>query len=471
LHPGDLFVFHSGVRLNIHRASRAADVQRWSRGEVRGEVLKENAGRKVWRVPAGEPALFVKRFPAELFRDRARKEAAMLLALEKTGIPCPRLVAVARDNEGSYLLTEEIPGVRILSALLQKGDEPVRGLLESLGALARRLHDAGFEHQDFHTGNVLVREGKLFVIDVHRARIRRSLSRERRLEGVAFTGMSFSELVPRTDLIRFFQAYGLRTREEWLEVWKRLRRRREQYFRGRLERCLKEGTGFGVKGKVLFRKGIDVDDLMKRVKSGRRVVIKEKKGERLSRVEQDLFVKETRPPRARRIWKNSHGLALRGIDTPRLWAWGSSWVAGEWVESVDLYEYIRGGYGSLDRRAKDEFLFRLARMIQRLHDRGAFHSDLKAGNVLVGGGRILLVDLDRVRFSLDVPESRRMFNLAQLNAAVTPPLTRSDRLRFLHAYFGSCRSLWERRPVWVREIMKVTVARAHRWPPRRTETR
>jgi tRNA A-37 threonylcarbamoyl transferase component Bud32 len=470
LHPGDLFVFHSGVRLDIRLASREADVHRWSRGEVRGEVFKENAGRKVWRVPAGEPALFVKRFPAELFRDRARKEAALLQALEKTGIPCPRLVAVARDGEGSYLLTEEIPGVHILAALLQEGGAAVRGLLESLGALARQLHDAGFDHQDFHAGNVLVQGEKLFVIDVHRARIQRRLSRDRRLDGVAFTGMSFSELVPRTDLIRFLRAYGLRTREEWLDVWTRLRQRREQYFRGRLERCLKEGTGFGVKGKILFRKGVDVDGLVKRIESGRRVVIKEKKGERLSRVDLDLFVKETRSPRARRIWKNSHGLALRAIDTPRLWAWGGSWVAGEWVESVDLHEYIRGSYGALDRRAKNEFLFRFARMIHRLHDRGAFHSDLKAGNVLVGGGRILLVDLDRVRFSLDVTEGRRMFNLAQLNASVTPPLTRSDRLRFLHAYFGSCRSLWERRTPWVREIMNVTVARVHRWPPRRTET-
>ena len=94
--------------VTIHLRTRAEDVERWSRGEVSGQVIKENHGRTVWRVPSGSPALYVKRFPAQFFRDRARQEADMLKTLEAASIPCPRLVALARDEKGSYIVTEEI---------------------------------------------------------------------------------------------------------------------------------------------------------------------------------------------------------------------------------------------------------------------------------------------------------------------------------------------------------------------------
>jgi hypothetical protein len=75
-----------GVKVDLHLDARAADVAQWSRGEAPAELLKQNGARAVWRVAAGSPALYVKHFPRELFRDRARKEAGLLLDLEKAGI-------------------------------------------------------------------------------------------------------------------------------------------------------------------------------------------------------------------------------------------------------------------------------------------------------------------------------------------------------------------------------------------------
>jgi tRNA A-37 threonylcarbamoyl transferase component Bud32 len=452
------------VQVSIHLKSRAGDVERWSRGDAPSTLVKSNSGRSVWRVPLGTPGLYVKRFPPELLRDRARKEADLLSALQKARIPCPRLVALARDEEGSYLLTEEIPDARPLSDVLQRSSSRARVLLQDLGRLAKKLHDSGFDHQDFHAGNVLVRETDLYVIDVHRATQKKSLSRDCRLNGLAFTAMSFVEVRPRTDLLRFFQAYGLHLRQDWVDVWKRLWKRHYDYFLGRQKRAFKEGSGFGVKGSLHYRKGIDLDALLRQVGTGKRESIRRTKAESLDRVDRSLFVKTTTPSRAKRIWENAHGLALRGIDTPKLWAWDRTWVAGEWVDSVDLHDYVRTIYDGLSREERLAFLFRLARRIRRFHDYGCYHKDLKAGNILVGTGRILVIDLDPVRFRQDVTEDERLYNLAQLNAAVTPPLTRTDRLRFLDFYFGSCSSLRARRRDWVRDIMIATRERRHRWP-------
>ncbi len=452
------------MRVTLHLESRAADVDRWRRGNIAAQVVKSNHGRSVWLVPAGNPGLYVKSFPPELLRDRAKKEAGLLQDLEKAGIPCPRLVALARDKKGSYLVTEEIPETRTLAVALQQTGPGARPLLDALGALAKQLHDHGFDHQDFHAGNVLVRDGRLYVIDVHRARKVKTLSRERRLDGVAFMAMSFVELRPLGDVVRFLRAYGLINRQDWLEVWERLRRRHHKYYEGRQKRCFKDGTTFGVRGKLHYRKGVDPDPLLVQAKTGSRVAVRETKTESLHRVDGSLFVKTTTPSRAKRIWENAHGLAVRGIATPKLWAWEKSLVIGEWIESLDLHDYILRSYGALSREDRKSFLFHLARLVRRMHDRGVYHADLKAGNVLVGQGRVVVIDLDRVRFTLDVPEKDRLYNLAQLNAAVTPPLTKTDRLRFLDAYIGRCKSLRGRREAWVREIMAKTVARAHRWP-------
>ncbi|HVR85496.1 MAG TPA: lipopolysaccharide kinase InaA family protein [Planctomycetota bacterium] len=453
------------MQVSIHLESRAKDVERWSRGDVSGTLVKSNSGRSVWHVPVGSPGLYVKCFPPELLRDRAKKEADLLAALHQARIPCPRLVALARDKEGSYILTEEIPDARPLSEILPHPGPRARVLLQDLGRLAKKLHDAGFDHQDFHAGNVLVRDRDLYVIDVHRATRKKSLSRDRRFDGLAFTAMSFVETRPRTDLLRFLRAYGIHLRQDWVDVWNRLRKRHAEYFLGRQKRVFKEGSGFGVQGTVHYRKGIDLGAILRRVRTGTREFIRKTKTESLERVDGSLFVKTTTPSRAKRIWENAHGLALRGIDTPTLWAWDRSWVAGEWVDSVDLHDFIRLQYGALRRVERLAFLFRLARRIRRLHDYGCYHKDLKAGNILVGGGRILIIDLDPVRFSDEVPEDERLYNLAQLNAAVTPPLTRTDRLRFLNFYVGNCASLRARRGDWVRDIMTATRQRKHRWPP------
>ena len=108
MQPDGILLFHSAVQLTLHLASRKKDVERWASGEAPSQVLKSNRGRSIWRVAVGHPALFVKRFPAEMFRDRARKEATLLLDLEKAGIPCPRLVALARDGSGSRAMAPTI---------------------------------------------------------------------------------------------------------------------------------------------------------------------------------------------------------------------------------------------------------------------------------------------------------------------------------------------------------------------------
>jgi tRNA A-37 threonylcarbamoyl transferase component Bud32 len=447
----------------IFLPERARDVERWLRGELPAEVVKESSARTVWRAGDAAPRLYVKRFPPSVLRDRARGEARMLQALAQAGIPCPRLVATVRDRSGSSVITEEIQGAGILKDLLARGGPEARALVVELGRLLRRLHDAGIDHRDLHVGNLLAREGTLFVLDVHRAG-RARFSESRRLDGLAFTAMSFLDLRPRSDVARFLRAAGAADRRSWEKVWDRLRAGLVRYYEGRADRAVEGGRGFARTDGVLHRTDADVEAIVRQVRSGPREPVKVEGTRGLYRLPGGRFLKRLRRGRAARYWRAAHGLAVRGLGTPRLLACGPAWVAGEWVDAPDLHAFVRDRLGALGRAERDRFLGRLARDLRRAHALGVFHGDLKATNVLVRDGDFLFVDLDALRFRKEVPERERMLNLAQLNASLTPPLTRTDRLRFLRAYFGICASLRRDERRWIREVMRITVARRHRWP-------
>lgn len=460
---GTFDILPSVRSVTIHLRTRAEDVERWSRGEVSGEVIKENNARIVWRVPSGSPALYVKRFPAQFFRDRARREADMLKTLEAASIPCPRLVALAKDEKGSYVVTEEIADAGQLREILSRGGLGARPLVIALGRLTKTLHDAGIEHLDFHVGNVLVRGKTLYVLDVHRAR-QKKLTRERRLEGAAFTAMSFDTFVPVTDVIRYFHAYGLKSREEIVDVFRRIVRRRRIYFQSRDSRCLKDGTSFEVQEGAYCRKGVDLKALEADILVGGETVKRHGSG-KLVRLPGGRFVKHLSRASALKIWKNGHALLVRTIPTPKLLACGKDWVAGEWIDGTNLGDVAREQWSTFGRAERNELLFRLARLTRRMHDVGVFHKDFKSANIVLRAGRFYLVDLDRVRFG-SVSAGEATFNLAQLNASLEAAVTRADRMRFLRAYIGRDRRLWLKRKPWIRDLMNATRARRHLWPPR-----
>jgi tRNA A-37 threonylcarbamoyl transferase component Bud32 len=193
-------------------------------------------------------------------------------------------------------------------------------------------------------------------------------------------------------------------------------------------------------------------------------LVKELRNRRI-RVVGNRFVKEH--PRAMAEWENGHALEVRHLPTPRLWAAKKGVVIGDWhARAVPLWDAVKACFPTWTRGRRNEFLFRLARDVRRLHVRGCFHKDLKANNIIVEGDQVLFIDLDRVRIGREADERERLFNLAQLNAAVGAPLTIGERLRFYRYYAGNNRAWrtgWKAR---VREIMKVTVARRHWWPPK-----
>jgi len=101
------------------------------------------------------------RLDDRLRRARTRREARSLSRLPEWGVPTPTLYEV--DVDLGLIVMEYLPG----ETLREVTEERFRAsLFEELGRLVGRMHEHGFVHYDLTTSNVLVVDGRLYVIDL-----------------------------------------------------------------------------------------------------------------------------------------------------------------------------------------------------------------------------------------------------------------------------------------------------------------
>ncbi len=231
-----------------------------------GILARALTGRKrFYRVDAGaaEPVLYVKVFALEpgakriryfLRRSKARREGAIAARLSRLGFEVAAPVAVGERRrmgvlERSYSVIREIDArdlVRLLADGGLRGAER-RALLERFGALARRLHDAGVDQDDFAPNNFLARtDGTFVLIDFERCRVRRGSLGDARWTQLA--KLHRRDLgVSRSDRLRFLRAYlGERSgraerRAAWLRIWPEFRRIRRHDARHAEASAFREG--------------------------------------------------------------------------------------------------------------------------------------------------------------------------------------------------------------------------------------
>lgn len=152
-------------------------------------LIKRNLVRAVFRVPLDDgSAVVVKRYNVRgpydwvkyTFREsRALAEWRVGRGLDAVGVPTAVPLAMAERRDpvllDAALITREIPDARHLNAYMEEelaAPSVARAaLLVQLAALVRRMHEAGFVHNDLHGGNLLVTgpaaTAQIHVIDLH----------------------------------------------------------------------------------------------------------------------------------------------------------------------------------------------------------------------------------------------------------------------------------------------------------------
>lgn len=212
---------------------------------LQGEVFRQVAARRTIRVTIEGRHYFAKIHQGvgwrEIFKNLVQLKRPILGAgnewnalnlLTRIGVPTMTPVAFGQQGSNpahrhSFLITEELTGTTSLEDLCATWPtQPPRfarrkALNEQLATLVRQMHTHGLNHRDcylchFHldtsTGGAADADKlRLYVIDLHRAQMRRRTPHRWLIKDLA--GLYFSALeigLTRTDCLRFIQTYEQR---------------------------------------------------------------------------------------------------------------------------------------------------------------------------------------------------------------------------------------------------------------------
>jgi tRNA A-37 threonylcarbamoyl transferase component Bud32 len=418
-----------------------------------------------------------------VFPSKGRKEWFIAYQLGKRNLNIPRPMGwMERVHRGcvreSYYLSEAVEsGVPLAEVADILKDEKV---LTELVKTVIKMHSSGLLHQDLHAGNFLWDGESFYLIDLHRARLLRSLSLNRRLWNLSHLFHSLRPIWGEDEQLRFLDQYfegdSISSQKKGaylIKIHSWMARLQKRQWKSRTKRCLKESTEFSVKKekgltfyhrkdfpfdrfkKVVEKHVFTVDNsLSLLVKQSPEVIVSifDDEDDRIC-IKQfcyprwwDRFREHFRLSKGLKAWLGGNGLRVRGISSikPLALMERKSWFnfvegflvmdASEPGEEMDRY-LCKGFSGFEEKRV---FIKSFARWLSQLHQKGIYHQDMKTCNILVSkNGQVWdfkLLDLEDVRLNEKVNDKKLFRNLLQLNTSIPNLVTRTDRLRFYKEY-------------------------------------
>jgi len=180
----------------------------------------------------------------------------------------------------------------------------------------------------------------------------------------------------------------------------------------------------------------------------------------LGRLLKDSFARIGRARPFRELMISEYARAA-GVPTPEIVAavvqrtgpftYRGALATRQITPGVDLREEALA-YAPDDRQAigeKRRCISSLGRLIARMHAAGIYHADLHLKNILKSGEQLYLLDLDGAAIHVPLPEYRKRMNLLRLYRSVQKinqrrrVITRTDLLRFVHAYAAASQTAEE----------------------------
>lgn len=227
---------------------------------LRGECFRHHKNRATYKITLGTEDYFIKQHQGvgwkeivkNLIQGRApivsaKNEWLALQRLEKLGISAPLVVGYGEcgfnpATKKSFILTKALPESVSLETLCEswKSEPPSfqlkQALIKKIAHIAKTLHDNGINHRDFYLCHFLLAEETLYLIDLHRAQIRKKVPVRWLIKDLA--GLYFSCIhngFTQRDYLRFIKHYRDASLRDILKnekmFWMKVKKRGEDLYR------------------------------------------------------------------------------------------------------------------------------------------------------------------------------------------------------------------------------------------------
>lgn len=406
---------------------------------VLGRLPEVSGGRRHYAtVPYKDGKLFIKTFVEKgalgALRNRTiprgRKEYETGKRLASIAIRTPDCHGYGVGSNRSCVIQDWVDGEGFVHVFFRHGHR--ERLIPALAELLRRLKEKGVCHNDLHLDNVLVSEGVLYLIDLHKTKMKDALSDKDELSNLTHAlTMIYKDLSEKEKRV-FFELYGNRGIQRAVEG--EIERLRKKWIENKKKRAFQETSKIVHKGESLYIAGMEghgKGTFAQTLKSDKKVKV-ERYGDHIRKI-----YKGRR--RLERAWRNHIALLYLNaaiipqayyVKLPSLFSDGFIAMEDLGGQGRELDRYLDGSYDAFDVAQRHRFIDAFSGFMKRVIGQGIVHSDMKACNIfVVNNDHFFFLDVEDIVFdAADEADLKRM--LVQLNNTIPKRISINDRLRF-----------------------------------------
>ncbi len=96
-------------------------------------------------------------------RNRTKEEVKLLTEARKIGVNTPKILNT--DYNTNKIFMEFIDGIRVKDFLNSASTTEIKSIMHDMGTYVGKLHTANIIHGDLTTSNMILKDGKIFIID------------------------------------------------------------------------------------------------------------------------------------------------------------------------------------------------------------------------------------------------------------------------------------------------------------------
>lgn len=424
--------------------------------------------RAYFTVPYGDRTIFVKFFREKgilgfvrnWINPRGRREFLLGKSLESFSVATPQPLGYGLSRKGSFVLQEWIDAQPLWSFISDPSLRP--GLLKGLAHLLLQLRERRVLHNDLHLGNVLCKDDRLYLIDLHKSRIKeRFFSESDEVKNLCHVMGDFYQEMTEDEKERFFQIYGKPAVRSILE--KELVAQRAEWIQRKKDRAFSTTSKLRQVGRRVYVEGAQgtaEDVLIECIKDDKKVQV-----DRYSDHIRKIYRHNRRLKKA---WRNHVAveyLLLPILPKPFYVQKGSFCESG-FIAMEDLQDrgeeldrYLDRHYDTMESQTAHRFIDLLSDFLSTLLRKGILHRDMKACNLFVLEDGFRLLDVEDIIFRPYTEEDmRNMF--CQLNLSVPRRICFHHRARFFLKITGRLGIERSERRRLFREVLRATTGEA-----------
>ncbi|RLF78181.1 Kae1-associated kinase Bud32 [Thermococci archaeon] len=125
--------------------------------------VKELEGKKVLVKDRVKKGYRIEQIDKMLRKIRTRKEVKLLREARKIGVHTPQVIDV--DEKNYRIVMEYVEGKRLKELLNSADIETIKRISYEIGRIVGRLHANGIVHGDLTTSNMILSNGKIYLLD------------------------------------------------------------------------------------------------------------------------------------------------------------------------------------------------------------------------------------------------------------------------------------------------------------------